>query len=129
MADFKIATLAQGVAGLTNLESLATPVDPPRWFFQPYVELVRLGSGLARGLGLPIAEWRWGIISGAQRDALRAYCTGASAEVYIATRKTDSSNAYANYKAVMVWPSEGEEVDATRRLDFVLRFEHLEVQS
>ena len=128
LEEFKIATLAARVAGLANLEDLATPITPPRWFFQPYTETIRLGSGLTRGIGFPVAEWRWDVISAAQRDMLRTYCTGASIEVYIRTRKNDSSSAYANYKAVMIWPAEFEEVDATRRLDFVIRFERLEVQ-
>lgn len=126
--EFKIATYAAGVAGLTNIESLATPVTPPRWFYRPDVERKKLANGLVRALGLPTAEWRWGVITRAERDILRTYCTSASTHVYIRTKTANSSDAYANFLAVMIWPEE-EEVDATRRLDFVIRFEHLEVQT
>lgn len=126
--DFKIGTFAGGVGAITNLESLATPVTPPRWFYRGDVERRKLASGLIRSLGLPVAEWRWGVISQAQRDMLRTFCSGASAQVYIRTKTNNSSDAYANFLAMMVWPEE-EEVDASRRLDFVIRFDRLEVQT
>jgi len=133
--EFKIGTLAGGVAGMTNLESLTAPVDPPRWFFYPGSERVVLASGLVRDVGYPRAEWHWDeFIPRVQRHQLRTFCTGASVEVYIRTKTNDDASDsgeeedYANYKAVMVWP-EGEEVDAGRRTGFVIQFTHLEYQA
>jgi hypothetical protein len=60
-------------------------------------------------------------MSSANRNALRAYCTGKSARVYIRTRKNDSSDAYVTYSAVMLWPDD-EERFASRRLNFAIEF-------
>lgn len=125
--EYKIATEAAGVGGLTNVESLATPVPAPKSTFEEYLEQVQLGDGTVRGAGWMTATWHWDVLSQAQRNQLRTYCTGASEVVYIRTRKNDSSDAYANYKAVMIWPS--EEKTAGRRLDFTLRFQALELQT
>lgn len=111
-------------AGMTNVEELATPLPPPRSTFKPYSQAVNLGNGRVRGNGCPVTEWRFGFLKQAQRDQLRTFCPGASAEVYIKTRQNDSADSYQVYTAVMVWPEE-EEKRAGRRLDFVVKFRNL----
>ena len=111
---------------MANLEDLTAPVDPPKSSFWPYSKYVDLGNGLVRGAGFARAEWRWGFMTQAQRNQLRTFCTGASAAVYIKTRKNDSSDAYQVYTAVMVWPDE-EAKENTRRLDLVIEFRALVV--
>ena len=106
---------------LTNLESLTTPVDAPKSTFVPYSQYIQLGDGTVRGSGWATAEWRWGYMSQAQRNQLRTYCTGASASVYINTRKNDTSDAYQVYTATMIWPQE-EEKELGKRIDLVIRF-------
>jgi hypothetical protein len=82
-----------------------------------------LGNGQIRGGGWQVAEWRWGFLTRGQRDQLRTFCTTASNVVAIATR-TNESDTYANFSAIMVWPME-EIKDAGRRVPFVIKFQKL----
>lgn len=113
---------AFSVLSLTNVETLG--VVAPKSTFKPWAGTVDLGNGLSRALGRPSAVWSWGFMSSANRNALRAYCTGKSSRVYIRTRKNDSSDAYAVYSAVMLWPDD-EERFANRRLNFAVEFRDL----
>lgn len=109
------------VTAMVNVEDLGANYQPPRSTFQPWRATVDLGNGTSRALGRPSATWSWGIISRAQRDTLRTYCTGKSVRVYIHTRKNDSSDAYATYDAVMLWPDD-ELKQAGRRFPFEIQF-------
>ena len=110
-------------AGMQNVEELSTPIHAPKSTFKQYSKTLRLGNGTTRGAGWPVATWRFGFLSRAQRDQLKTFCPGASAVVYIKTRKNDNDD-YQVYRAVMVWPEE-EEKFAGRRLDFVIEFRDL----
>lgn len=110
------------LVGLATLDSLDIP--DPKSEFAHFTEYVPLVSGGVRGVGSPVAIWRWGYLTQAQRDALRVFCTGASAEVYIETRETDSSDVFDQYSATMIWPLE-EERDAFHRMEFEVRFQNL----
>ncbi len=112
-------------SSLTNVESLTVPVPPPKSIYKPYSQMIGLGDGTVRGAGWPTAEWRWGYLTQAQRDQLRTFCTGASSNVYIRTRIMDTADSYAYFQAVMVWPIESEERDASRRIDFAITFQKL----
>lgn len=116
---YKIGTTLENMVTLASLG-----IADPKSTFQPYTELVPLDSGKERGQGFPVATWQWGFLTVAQRNALRAYCTGASSSVYIQTRKADSSDVFDDFTAIMVWPL-AEERDAFRRIGFVIRFKHL----
>lgn len=113
---------------LTNVETLNT-VDTrnyaPKSTFRPYTDSVSLANGRVRGLGRPIASWRWGYIPLHMRTALRTYCPNPSKsyDVYIRTR-TNEADAYAVYSAVVLWPDD-EDKDAGRRIGFVLEFRNL----
>jgi hypothetical protein len=107
--------------GMANLEDLTTPIPPPKSSFRPYSQYLSLGSGAVRGSGWPVAEWRWGYLSQAQRNQLRTFCTGASADIYVKTRKNDTSDAYQVYTAKMIWPEEEEKAHG-KRLDFAIQF-------
>jgi hypothetical protein len=119
--EFKIG-LTYG--GLTNIESLTTPIFAPRSTYRQYAVRVGLGNDTVRGLGLPSATWSWGFLTAAQRDQLRTFCNEASAEVYIQTKKRESSEEYDVFTGVMIWP-EDEEVSNDRVLDFTLEFRKL----
>jgi len=121
--SYKIGTAGGSTAGMTNIESLTTPVPAPHSSFQPYSQAIPLGNGLVRGGGWQVAEWRWGFLTRAQRDQLRTYCTTASNTVAICTR-TNESDTYANFSAIMIWPQE-ENKDAGRRVPFVVKFQKL----
>lgn len=132
--EFKIGTSS---GGMTLLSGLSTPVPFPAWTFQPWAEAVQLGDGKIGGFGLPKATWKWGFLTQAQRDMLRTFCTGKSALVYIRTLENETHEitpsttpktytSYRDYLAVMIWP-EKEDVFATRRLDFTIEFQQMEI--
>lgn len=103
MAGFKIGTTKEGMA---SIESLATPLPAPRARYQPGSERVTLASGQERWIGWPVAVWEFPQLTEAQRDALRGFCSGASATVYIATLIDSAGKTYDDFQAVMVWPEE-----------------------
>lgn len=116
--------LGATLATMTNFESMATPIPNPKTFFKPYAELVTLGNGSSFGRGFPQAEMRWNILTRAQRDQLRTYCTGASAAVFVKLRTNDDEDEYKVFQGIMHWVEE-EEKDSRARVDFTLRFTHL----
>lgn len=99
MSEFKIGTT---LGGMTALESLTTPVELPQWEYYPYSKLVMLGDGNTRGLGFPKVIWTFPLLEVAQITQLRTFCSGASAAVFIRTKKQDGS--YASFSGTMVWP-------------------------
>lgn len=108
--------------GMENLGDLTVPVPAPKGDFVDYSRRVDLGDGTVRGLGFAVGYWRWNNgLTRAQRDQLKAFCSGASASVYIRTRKNDSEDAYSYYTAVMVWPQE-EDREWGWRKDFTIEF-------
>lgn len=121
--DFRISTVSSG--SMVKLENLATPVDYPKSTYTPYSDEAPMVSGIVRGIGYPVATWTWGIITRAQRDMLRTFCPGKSAWVYIRTRTMDSSDSYANFYGVMVWPTQQEERDIERRINLSITFKFL----
>lgn len=112
---------AWAVISLTNIEALDANATAPRSVHRPWEETRDTGDGLARGLGRPACTWNWGVISQTQRDALRAYCTGKAARVYIRTKSIDGGDAMQTYQAAMLWPDQ-EDRQATRRVPFTIEF-------
>lgn len=99
--SYAIGTTAPG---LTNLESLTVPVNPPKGYFNPAAVYVDLPNGTQRGLGFPTVIWRFDSLSAAMLAQLRTYCPGYSANVFITTRILDDT--FDSFSAVMVWPSQ-----------------------
>jgi hypothetical protein len=127
LTNFEIGT---SMAAMVNVESLASAkMPPPRAPFSPYSGYITLADGSERGIGFPKCEWNFGVLTQAQRDALRTYCAGASAGVYIRT-KINENDAFKYYQAIMVWPREyAENRDFLgTRVDFVIQFRMLVVQ-
>lgn len=120
--NFSIGTT---LGGITNIESLTTPVTPPKSTWKPYAEQKDLSSLGTRGLGAPVATWTWTILSRAERDQLRQFCTGSSAAVFIRTRTNESGDAFKYYSATMIWPTQKEELDIRRRVNFEIEFRAL----
>ncbi len=110
-------------ANLTELSALG--LTDPKAFFKQGVRRTMV-NGQARDTGAPQAVWRWGFLRQAARDVLRTYCPGASATVYIRTRKLDNSDAFEVYQAIMIWPEE-EDLDGYRRIGFDIQFRQLVV--
>jgi hypothetical protein len=124
--DYRIATSGSAVSGSASLlGNLATPVDYPKSTFSPYAGEQQLISGLVRGVGYPNCTWTWSIITREQRDILRTFCPGKSANVYIRTKTMDLADSYHTYSAIMVWPTQQEERDFQRRVGLSISFKTL----
>jgi hypothetical protein len=98
----------------------APKADPVR--FSQYIPLA---DGSTRGLGWYYVDWKFGILSAAQRTILRTYCPAgyASYPVYMVTR-TQEGDAFGLFSAWMVWPQQ-EARDYLRRPNFTLRFNRM----
>ena len=123
MADFKIGTTQ---ANMTNVEALATPLPVPRSVFHAFADVVTAASGRSYGRGLPTCKWIFSVLTSAQRQQLKTFCSGKSAVIYIRTLAND--DVYYNYRAIMHWPVEEERDPSKRRdrLEFEIEFTHLE---
>lgn len=114
---------AYTIAALKNVETLVAYLLPPASDFQPYSKPTALGDGTVRGLGWTTALWKWGWLTQAQRNALKALCAGVSVETFIATRNSDG--AFKVYRAVLVWPDR-EDHYGGKVLNFTLQFRKLQ---
>ena len=126
--DFKIGLTSGSMMPLSTLLASSSGVPDesmPKSTFTPYSAQQILVSGLIRGVGRPVATWSWDVMTRVHRDALRAYCPGQSASVYIRTKTMDSLDSYVNYSAVLVWPTQDEERDTERRIKLKLTFQFL----
>ncbi len=127
--DYRIGLTSGSMASLDSIPSPSgsgvVSVTPPKSTFTPYSDEQQLVSGLVRGVGYPKAVWIWNVLTREERDALRQYCPGKSANVYIKTKTMDSSDSYHTYAAVMVWPTQEEQRDFQRRLEFKITFQTL----
>jgi hypothetical protein len=127
--EYAICTYASGSAALQNLEVdvYSTVYVAPKFTYKPYSKMILLGSGSMRGAGWTVASWIWDVISSTQRDWLRTFIPGASADVWIRTRTFDSNRSYVTRRATAIWPIESEEQDTGRRLKFEIKFQNLKV--
>lgn len=92
--------LGATLGGIATLSSLNIP--DPESNFTEYPVRRTLGNGLVRGYGNPTAEWHYGFLTAAQYDALRAFCAGAGAAVFISTMTNDRD--FVTYSANMELP-------------------------
>lgn len=124
MADYEYA-IGTAADNLQNLEDdLGVPPPHPA----PHIEWgaeYQAGDGLVYGDGWPSVVWHFDFLSATHLAALRTYCTGKSAQVYIKTLEPDLTT-YGTYQAIMVWPTGGEYRVGRAKTDFEIRFTHLE---
>jgi len=76
------------------------------WEFQPYATYQTLGDGLRKGRGSPVGRWKFGALRPEQRENVRDFCTGLSAEVYIRTPTNETASevrVWRDYLATMHW--------------------------
>jgi hypothetical protein len=116
MASFRIGTTA---SNLVTLDSLGLP-PVSMAAFRDYTDPIELASGHIRGGGWSAVEWRFNYLDFTQIAALRAYCTGASADVYIET--LNNAGVWDIYTAVMRWPEEENTPMVDIKTDFVITF-------
>lgn len=98
--DYKLGTT---YAGLTNVETI-TDGKAPTSVLSEWSVVSDKGDGLAGGHGFPTARWTFGGLEQTGIDALRAYCPGKSANIWINTRTP--AGTFQVYQAVMLWPDE-----------------------
>jgi len=108
--ELMIGTFAGGEAGMVAISSLgqgtyawaisrgAFTVDPAH-----RSRVVQLGDGSLREQGWTQAAWHINGLRGEQYDAIIAYKTAMSTQLYIRTLMNDGST-YANYLATAIFP-------------------------
>lgn len=120
MPEFEIGTTLEE---LTNLSELTTPVEHPKSEYLPYARTVNKGNGGKRGIGSPVAVWNFALLSLEERNQLKEFCPGASANVYIRTKLNDDS--YADFSATMIWPDTTEDRWYGVKKNFSILFRNL----
>ena len=120
MSEFMIGTT---YGGMTALDELTTPVTDPKSNFMPYARVSSLANGGTRGLGFPIAIWDFSLITLAERNQLKEFCSGASATVYIHTKINDDS--FADFSVKMIWPDGIEDRWYGEKKNFTIQFRNL----
>jgi len=96
--------ISDSTSATTNVESLTTPLNPPRSTYNEWSRTYDRSDGSSEGDGYPSAVWHFDYLSQAQVTQLRTLCTGRSASVYITTRI--NTGAFATYTAQMIWPGD-----------------------
>lgn len=115
-------TFEIGAALATCATLTSRGIPEPEANFTDYAETVVLGSGLVRGMGFPLASWHYGYLTNPQWDLLKAFVTGASTSVCIATMKNDGS--FLRYNCVMEMPLTYV-IRSTRVVDVTINFTNL----
>src|SRR5512139_645343 len=117
---YGIATYAQGVDNIVALIDAGITQEPRgEWSEEGQV----LADVNIRYSGNPIATWIWDFIRPENRTALRAYCTGASEELYIQT--VDNEGVFDTYRVIMRWPDEKIKAGWSRDIRWTFRVEFL----
>ena len=97
--------------------------------YEPFSKYVTLANGHKKGLGYPVAHWVFKALRPAQRENLRDFCTGVSADVYIRTRLTETTagaETWGDFSAIMKW-KEGAELIGVNYVEVIeITFTHLE---
>lgn len=90
---------------VTNLESLGTPVNPPRGSYAEWTVIRECGDGSTAGHGYPQVTWHFDYLTQDMVDQLRTFCAGRSASIYIQTRLS-STGTWDEYTCIMHWPED-----------------------
>jgi hypothetical protein len=117
--NFEIGATLIGMADIVT----AGIIEPMAEFYE-YAEEISLANGQRRAYGLPRANWTFAYLTAAQYDALRAYATGASGQVYIATLNNDSE--FVRYSCIMLPPPRYTiRIDRPTYRDVTIEFRYL----
>jgi hypothetical protein len=87
----------------------------PHWSYKAYSKQIVNGAGLVMGMGWALGSWDWDVIGQPQRDWLRNFIPGQSAEIWVNTKTLDNAEGYVPFHVVAVWPIDTEVHDAHRR--------------
>lgn len=140
--QFLIALEATGSnpVNWTTVESLLTGTLPGNaditlraleWSFEPYSRYDNLGNGHDKGRGFPVARWTFKGLRLEQRENLRDFCTGVSANVYIRTPTNETAagvRIWDDFLGILHWVQRSELAsDGLNMVEMVeLTFTHLE---
>lgn len=119
LSSFEIGT----TSSTTNVESLTTPLNPPRSRFIEFSKDVDLSDGSVRGGGWIKTYWIWDFMTQAQYTQLLTFCSGKSAAIYIKTM-TDHGT-FVKYSCTMIRPSEPKRT-TTHVLNIEIEFRNLQ---
>lgn len=120
MAEFEIGATQMG---MTNVESLTTPLPAPKSNYLPFARVHNKGNGGTRGVGSPIATWSFPILSLEEYNQLKTFCPGSSADVFIRTKLDDDT--YADFEATLIWPNEPQDRWYANRRNWTITFRNL----
>jgi len=102
-------------------------VKAPLQTFRPYSKIIEDAAGGTVGQGRAGDEWLWNVITDAQRAQLRAYCPGASADVYVWTLDDSlATPAWKLFRGKMRWNQISEDRQSNSRLKLSLSFVYYE---
>ena len=118
-SSFMIGT----TSSTTSLDALTTPLPDPRSSYLPYARVNNKGNGGTRGIGSPVAQWQFQILSVEQYNQLKTFCAGASADVYINTKLDDDT--FETFQGTMIWPNEPQDRWYGERKNFTVLFRNL----
>ena len=107
----------------TSLDQLTTPIPDPKSSYLPYARTHNKGNGGTRGVGSPVAQWQFPILSVAEYSQLKSFCPGASAHVFIQTKLDDDT--YDLFECEMIWPNEPQDRWYGERKNFTVIFRNL----
>ena len=100
LSEFEIGS----TSSTTNVESLGTPLLPPRSEYIEFSQDIELADGGTRGGGWMVATWEWDFMTQAQYTQLLTFCATKSKDAYIVT-KTDHET-FVKYSCKMTRPSQ-----------------------
>lgn len=124
MADYEYA-IGTSAANLQNLEDDLGIMPPHPAPFQEWALEYEAGDGRVHGDGWPSVTWHFDYLTAVHIAALRTYCPGKSANVYIRTLKPDHTT-YGTYSVIMIWPSRLDYRMGRGTSDVEMQFTHLE---
>lgn len=110
--DFLIAAYATGnnpdnwSVVSTLLSSVSADISSARvleWEYQPYSSIVELADGEQFGRGSAQARWIFGALRPEQRENLKDFCTGLTAQVYIRTPTNETSAGVQVWRDALCW--------------------------
>jgi len=128
-SDSNPATWNQVATLLSTVSGDITLARALEWSYQPYARAVQLHNGQVRGLGYPIAVWRFGALRFEQRENLKDFCSGLSTNVYIRTPTNETAGGvriWDDFLAIMKWTTESEIVGLDVVEQVILTFTHLQ---
>lgn len=132
---FRLALKAEGDNPLywMDLQSLIGVADipiRPEWTYNEESEVVGALGGLSVGRGYASATWHFSVLTNEQRDVLRSFCPGVSAEVYFETPSNEidlsSNEVFIQALAVMHWPTGEEDHQVNKMMGLDLTFTYIQ---